>query len=179
MDAQFLRLKLHCGAIAERRLDCKGLIIFLFCKFPWYQITHVWQWLQRRFCNLVSITLKFVTGSRNNYWSYCHQSESRSAFGNISLGIISIFHLAHFFFTHLQPLINNQADYTQFAQILRSFVKILGGLLSTIEEQNLLALKRNLTLTPPSPWSNYNELLDFEYYLNRGLMQPLLVFVGI
>ena len=37
----FLGLKLHCGAIAERRLDCKGLIIFLFCKFPWYQITHV------------------------------------------------------------------------------------------------------------------------------------------
>ena len=97
MAAQFFRLKLHCGAIAERRLDCKGLIIFLFCKFPWYQITHVWQWLQRRFCNLVSITLKFVTGSRNNYWSYRYQSESRSAFGNISLGIISIFHPVHFF----------------------------------------------------------------------------------
>ena len=94
----FFRLKLHCGAIAERRLDCKGLIIFLFCKFPWYEITHMWQWLQRRFCNLVSITLKFVTGSRNNYWSYCYQSESRSAFGNISLGIISISRLAHFFF---------------------------------------------------------------------------------
>ena len=99
----FFGLKLHCGATAERRLDCKGLIIFLFCKFPWYQITHVWQWLQRRFSNLVSITLiKFVTGSSNNYWLYRYQSESRSAFGNISFGIISISRLAHFFFvTHL------------------------------------------------------------------------------
>ena len=159
----FFRLKLHCGAIAERRLDCKGLIIFLFCKFLWYQITHVWQWLQPRFCqNLVSITLKFVTDLRNNYWSYRYQSESRSAFGNISLGIISISCLPQFFFFY--P-INNQVDYTQFPQILRSFVKILGGSFSTMEEQNLLALKRNLTQTPPSPWSNYNELPDFEYYL--------------
>ena len=123
---------------------------------------------------LSSITIKFVTGSRNNYRSYRHQSESRAAFGNISLGIISIFHPVHFFYN----LISNQADYTQFAQILRSFVKILGGSFSTIEEQNLLAWKRNLTQTPQSPWSNYNELPDFEYYLNRALMQPLLVFRG-
>ena len=30
MAALFFRMKRHCGAIAERRLDCKSLIIFLF-----------------------------------------------------------------------------------------------------------------------------------------------------
>ena len=31
----FFRIKRHWGAIAERRLDCKSLIIFLFFKFPY------------------------------------------------------------------------------------------------------------------------------------------------
>ena len=35
MAALFFRIKRHCGAIAERRLDCKSLIIFLFFKFPY------------------------------------------------------------------------------------------------------------------------------------------------
>ena len=34
MAALFFRMKRHCGAIAERRLDCKSLIIFLFFKIP-------------------------------------------------------------------------------------------------------------------------------------------------
>ena len=81
----FFRLKRHCGAIAERRLDRKGLIIFLFFKFLWNQITYMWQWLQWQFCNLVFITVKFVTGSRNSYWLYRHLTQLRSAFGNITL----------------------------------------------------------------------------------------------
>ena len=35
MAALFFRIKRHCGAIAERRLDCKSPIIFLFLKFPY------------------------------------------------------------------------------------------------------------------------------------------------
>ena len=35
MAALFFRIKRHCGAIAERRLDCKSLTIFLFFKFPY------------------------------------------------------------------------------------------------------------------------------------------------
>ena len=35
MAALFFRIKRHCGAIAERRLDCKSHIIFLFFKFPY------------------------------------------------------------------------------------------------------------------------------------------------
>ena len=35
MAALFFRIKRHCGAIAERRLDCKSLIIFLFFTFPY------------------------------------------------------------------------------------------------------------------------------------------------
>ena len=34
MAALLFSLKPHCGAIAERRLDRKGLIIFLFFKIP-------------------------------------------------------------------------------------------------------------------------------------------------
>ena len=34
MAALFFRMKRHCGAIAERRLDRKGLVIFLFFKIP-------------------------------------------------------------------------------------------------------------------------------------------------
>ena len=33
--ALFFGIKRHCGAIAERRLDCKSLIIFEFFKFPY------------------------------------------------------------------------------------------------------------------------------------------------
>ena len=45
----------------------------------------MWQWLQWQFCNLVFITVKFVTGSRNSYWLYRHLTQLRSAFGNITL----------------------------------------------------------------------------------------------
>ena len=57
------------------------------------------QWLQRRFCNLVSITVKFVTGSRNSYWLYRHLTQLRSAFGNITLYNFNI-PFRFFFLTH-------------------------------------------------------------------------------
>ena len=53
----------------------------------------------------------------------------------------------------------NQPDYTQFLQIPRSFVKIRGdSFCTTMGEQNTPPLKRNLSQTPSSPLSNYDEL---------------------